>query len=58
MINRRNGLWAVGAVFMVIGIARMASDTGGSAVWIALGAVFIALGGAAARKGGGGNGPR
>ena len=55
-IRRDYGFYALAVVFMLLGVAYATDDTkSGSAVWIALGAAFLALGGSAraSRKDGG-----
>ncbi len=48
--NRGVGFMLVAVLFMCIAVYQATGDRGGSAVWIALGAAFIALGAAQAKK--------
>jgi uncharacterized membrane protein len=50
-INRGIGFMLVAVIFMIIAVYKATDDRGGSAVWIALGAAFIALGAAQLKKG-------
>lgn len=52
---RNNGFMIIAVIFMLIGLVRSARGGEGSAVWIALGAAFIALGVAQKKKNGGDN---
>ena len=49
-VNRGIGFMLVAVIFMLIAVFQATGDRGGSAVWIALGAVFIALGAAQSKK--------
>ena len=53
--NRGVGFMLVAVLFMGIAVYQSTGDRGGVAVWIALGAVFIALGAAQSKKGRGGD---
>jgi SNF family Na+-dependent transporter len=48
--DRRIGFMLGAVIFMALAVYKATGDQGGSAVWVALGAVFIALGGAQAKK--------
>jgi integral membrane sensor domain MASE1 len=54
-ILRNNAFMLIAVIFMLIGVVRAARGGEGVAVWIALGAVFIALGAAQMKKNKDGN---
>ena len=49
-INRGIGFMVVAVIFIAIAVYYATRDGGGSAVWIALGAAFIALGATQSKK--------
>ncbi|MCW1403354.1 hypothetical protein OKA06_13885 [Novosphingobium sp. MW5] len=57
-INRGTLFMLVAVVFMIIAVSKATDGSGGSAVWIALGAAFIALGAAQRKKDKGGDDAR
>ena len=49
--NRGIGFMLIAVLFMGIAVYQATGDRGGGAVWIALGAAFVALGAAQSKKG-------
>ena len=49
-INRGIGFMVLAVIFMAIAVYQATGGGGGSAVWIALGAAFIALGATQSKK--------
>ena len=56
--NRGIGFMLVAGLFLGIAVYQATGDRGGAAVWIALGAVFIALVAASKKGKGGDDAPR